>query len=151
VRIVGDDFNTVWDGVLLRISESVDPTRDTLGMVVTVDKPYEVVIPGIRPPLLKGMYASVEFLSQPKNMLVIPRRALHEDRVYVVSKDNTLSIRPVQISYSQGQLAVIKEGLKEGDKMITSDLVPVIEGIKLELVESDAFQKEMAALALGTK
>jgi hypothetical protein len=69
----------------------------------------------------------------------------------VVSKDNTLSIRPVQISYSQGQLAVIKEGLKEGDKMITSDLVPVIEGIKLELVESDAFQKEMAALALGTK
>ena len=151
VRIVGGDFNTIWDGVLLRISESVDPTRDTLGMVVAVDKPYEGVIPGIRPPLLKGMYASVEFLSQPKNMLVIPRRALHENRVYVVSKDNTLSIRPVQISYSQGQLVVIKEGLKEGDKIITSDLVPVIEGIKLELIESDAFQKEIAALALGTK
>jgi RND family efflux transporter MFP subunit len=151
VRIVGGDFNTIWDGVLLRISESVDPTRDTLGMVVAVDKPYEGVIPGIRPPLLKGMYASVEFLSQPKNMLVIPRKALHENRVYVVSKDNTLSIRPVQISYSQGQLVVIKEGLKEGDKIITSDLVPVIEGIKLELIESDAFQKEIAALALGTK
>jgi hypothetical protein len=55
------------------------------------------------------------------------------------------------ISYSQGQLVVIKEGLKEGDKIITSDLVPVIEGIKLELIESDAFQKEIAALALGTK
>jgi hypothetical protein len=46
---------------------------------------------------------------------------------------------------------VIKEGLKEGDKIITSDLVPVIEGIKLELIESDAFQKEIATLALGTK
>ncbi|MGK0372966.1 MAG: RND family efflux transporter MFP subunit [Glaciecola sp.] len=151
VRIVGGDQSNVWDGVLLRISESVDPTRDTLGMVVAVDKPYEGVIPGVRPPLLKGMYASVEFLSQAIDMLVIPRKALHENRVYVVSEENTLSIRPVQISYSQGQLVVIKGGLKEGDKIITSDLVPVIEGIKLELIESDEFQKEIAALALGTK
>lgn len=151
VRIVGGDQNTIWDGELLRISESVDPTRDTLGMVVAVNKPYEGVIPGVRPPLLKGMYASVEFLSQPIDMLVIPRKALHENRVYVVSEENTLSIRPIQISYSQGQLVVIKDGLKEGDKIITSDLVPVIEGIKLELIESDEFQKEIAALALGTK
>lgn len=52
VRIVGGDLNTVWDGVLLRISESVDPIRDTLGLVVAVDNPYKGVIPGVRPPLL---------------------------------------------------------------------------------------------------
>jgi len=149
VRIVGGDKNIVWEGKLLRIGESVDPTRDTLGMVVSVDKPYDGVIPGLRPPLLKGMYTSVEFLSQPRDMLVIPRKALHENRVYVVSEENTLAIRPIQISFSQGQLVVIKEGLKEGDKIITSDLVPVIEGIKLELIESDELQKEIAALALG--
>jgi multidrug efflux pump subunit AcrA (membrane-fusion protein) len=97
------------------------------------------------------MYASVEFLAQARDMLVIPRKALHEGRVYVVGKENTLSIRPVQINYSQGQLVVIKDGLEEGDKIITSDLVPVIEGIKLELIESDEFQKEIAALALGIK
>ncbi|MFT7260899.1 MAG: RND family efflux transporter MFP subunit [Glaciecola sp.] len=151
VRIVGGDLNNVWDGILLRISESVDPTRDTLGMVVAVDKPYEGVIPGVRPPLLKGMYVSVEFLSQAIDMLVIPRKALHENRVYVVSEESTLLIRPVQISYSQGQLVVIKSGLKEGEKIITSDLVPVIEGIELELIESDEFQQEIAALALGIK
>ncbi|MBU3005883.1 efflux RND transporter periplasmic adaptor subunit [Paraglaciecola arctica] len=151
VRIVGGDPNTLWNGVLLRISESVDPTRDTVGLVVAVDKPYEGVIPGVRPPLLKGMYASVEFLSQAADMLVIPRKALHENRVYVVSEKNTLSIRPVQINYSQGQLVVVKGGLKEGEKIIISDLVPVIEGIKLELIESDEFQKEFEALALGTK
>ena len=149
IRIVGGNEKTVWDGELLRLSESVDPTRDTVGMVVSVDNPYDGVIPGQRPPLLKGMYTSVEFLSKPIDMLVIPRKALHENRVYVVSEENTLSIRPIQISYSQGQLVVIKDGLKEGDKIITSDLVPVIEGIKLELIESDEFQKEIAALALG--
>jgi len=149
IRIVGGNENTVWDGELLRLSESVDPTRDTVGMVVSVENPYDGVIPGQRPPLLKGMYTSVEFLSKPIDMLVIPRKALHQNRVYVVSEENTLSIRPIQISYSQGQLVVIKDGLKEGDKIITSDLVPVIEGIKLELIESDEFQKEIAALALG--
>lgn len=151
VRIVGRDQDTVWEAELVRISESVDPTRDTIGMVVAVNKPYDGVIPGVRPPLLKGMYVSVEFLSQAIDTLVIPRKALHENRVYVVSDENTLSIRPVQISHSQGQLVVIKSGLKEGDKIIISDLVPVIEGIKLELVELDEFQKEIAALALGTK
>lgn len=50
VRIVGGDPNILWNGVLLRISESVDPTRDTVGLVVAVDKPYEGVIPGVRPP-----------------------------------------------------------------------------------------------------
>ena len=149
VRIVGDEQTSVWDGKLLRISESVDPTRDTLGMVVVVEKPYEGVIPGVRPPLLKGMYTSVEFLSKPREMLVIPRKALHQDRVYVVSAENTLEIRPIHISYSQGQLVVIKEGLKEGDKIITSDLVPVIEGIKLDVVESEDLQKEVALLAMG--
>ncbi|KAG1661942.1 hypothetical protein GQR58_021216 [Nymphon striatum] len=149
VRIVGAGQNAEWQGKLLRIGESVDPNRDTLGMVVAVEKPYEGVIPGVRPPLIKGMYASVEFLSSPRDLLVIPRKAIHENRVYVVSAENTLSIRPVQISYSQGQLVVIKEGLKEGDKIITSDLVPVIEGLKLELIESDIFQKEIEALALG--
>lgn len=149
VRIVGGDKNTVWEGKLLRVGESVDPTRDTLGMIVAVDKPYDGVIPGKRPPLLKGMYTSVEFLSQPKNMLVIPRKALHQNRVYVVSDENTLAIRPIQISYSQGQLVVIKSGLKAGDKIVTSDLVPVIEGIKLEPIESEDFQNEIAELALG--
>jgi hypothetical protein len=118
-------------------------------MVVSVEKPYEGVIPGVRPPLLKGMYTSVEFLSQPRDMLVIPRKALHQNRVYAVSAENTLEIRPIQISYFQGQLVVIKDGLKEGDKIITSDLVPVIEGIKLELIESEGYQKEIALLAMG--
>ncbi|MEB8430827.1 efflux RND transporter periplasmic adaptor subunit [Cocleimonas sp. KMM 6892] len=151
VRIVGSESNSIWEGKLIRLSESVDPTRDTVGMVVSVEKPYEGVIPGQRPPLLKGMYTSVEFLSKPKNMLVIPRKALHQNRVYVVSEENTLSIRPIKIDFSQGQLVVIKDGLKEGDKIITSDLVPVIEGIKLELIESEDIQNEIKAMALGNE
>lgn len=149
VRIVGAEYNATWDAELLRISESVDPTRDTLGMVVSVKEPYKGVVPGVRPPLIKGMYTSVEFLSQPTEMLVIPRKAIHEGRVYLASKDNTLEIRPIEILYSQGELVVIKNGLNDGDQLITSDLIPVIQGIKLNPIHSEEAQKHIASLALG--
>ena len=49
VRLVGDSSDTsLWDGQLIRLSESVDPTRDTLGLVIAVDKPYEGIVPGKR-------------------------------------------------------------------------------------------------------
>ena len=149
VSIVGGQKTAVWDAELLRLSESVDPTRDTLGMVVSVKNPYEGVIPGIRPPLLKGMYTSVEFLSQPKDMLVIPRRAIHENRVYTVSEENTLDIKAIDILYSQGELAVIKSGIKDGEKIVISDLVPVIQGLKLNPKGSASAMQEIANLALG--
>ena len=151
VRIVGSEYSTFWEAELLRLSESVDPTRDTLGMVVTVKNPYEGVVPGVRPPLIKGMYTSVEFLSQPSKMLVIPREALHEKRVYTVSKDNTLDIKPVEILYSQGKLLVIKAGIEDGEKIVISDLVPVIQGLNLNPIKSEATMQEIARLALGTE
>jgi len=70
-----DGDSPVWKGELLRIGESIDPTRDTLGLVVAVNNPYNGVIPGKRPPLLKGMYTAVEFVAPAKKMLVLPRKA----------------------------------------------------------------------------
>ena len=71
VSLVGFEGDTAnWQGELLRIGESIDPTRDTLGIVVAVNNPYEGVIPGKRPPLLKGMYTAVELYAPVREMLV---------------------------------------------------------------------------------
>jgi multidrug efflux pump subunit AcrA (membrane-fusion protein) len=157
VRLVGDlNDATVWHGKLIRLSESVDPTRDTLGLVVAVENPYEDIIPGIRPPLLKGMYTSVEILAPVKPTLVIPRKAVHQGRVYVVTEDNTLSIRPIKVLFSQGELVVIAEreeltGLKEGEQLIISDVIPVMEGIPLKPIMADDYQQQVMVDALGEK
>lgn len=154
VRLVGDASNaTVWDGKLIRMSESVDPTRDTLGLVVAVNKPYEGIIPGKRPPLLKGMYTSVEFLSPPKPTLVLPRKAVHQGRVYIATEKNTLAIRHVNILFTQGDLVVIsdeKEAGIEGEKIIVSDVIPVMEDLPLKTIPADEYEKQLAFLALGT-
>jgi multidrug efflux pump subunit AcrA (membrane-fusion protein) len=155
VRLVGDASHlTIWDGTLIRLSESVDPTRDTLGLVVVVDKPYEGIIPGKRPPLLKGMYTSVEFLAPAKATLVLPRKAVHQGRVYVATKENTLAIRPVNILFTQGEMVVLEEsednGLKVGEKIIISDVIPVMEGMPLKTIAAEEYEEQLKRLALGT-
>ncbi|NOQ81211.1 MAG: HlyD family secretion protein [Methylophaga sp.] len=155
VRLVGDlDNSTVWQGKLIRLSESVDPTRDTLGLVIAVEKPYEGIIPGVRPPLLKGMYTSVELFSPAKPTLVIPRKAVHQGRVYIATIENTLEIRPIEVLFSQGELLVIAEqngniGIKEGEQLIISDVVPVMEGMPLKPIIASDYQQQLEHDALA--
>lgn len=155
VRLVGDlDNATVWDGKLIRLSESVDPTRDTLGLVIAVEKPYEGIIPGVRPPLLKGMYTSVELFAPAQKMIVIPRKAVHQGRVYIVSEENTLLIRAVNVLFSQGELLIIAEqddnsGIKEGERLIISDVIPVMEGMPLKPITAIDYQQQLERDALA--
>jgi len=150
VSLVGDALDgAVWDARVLRISESVDPTSRTAGIIVAVDRPYEKIIPGIRPPLLKGMYGKVEVFGKTVPMQVIPRNAVHQGRVYVSNTENKLEIREVQLRFSQGDLAVIKSGLNEGDKVIVTDLIPLIEGMPLKPDIDTKYQERLTQSAAG--
>jgi RND family efflux transporter MFP subunit len=149
VKLVGFPEAAHWQGKLLRISESVDPRRDTVGLVVQVSDPYSQVIPGERPPLLKGMFAEVSFFAPAKPMLVIPRKAIHEGRVYVVKKNRQLEIRPVDILYRQGDFVVLKKGIAEGESVIISDVIPVIEGMPLKPVPAKSWVNAFIAAASG--
>lgn len=151
VRLVGNNNTSNWNGELIRISEAVDPTRDTLGLVVAVNNPYEGVIPGIRPPLLKGMYASVEFFAPAKPTFVIPRKAVHQNRVYIAKDDNTLDIRPVEVLFSQGDLVTILDNgtMIQGEQLIISDVIPVIQGLPIKPIHAVEYESAMIQNAAG--
>ena len=121
-----------WPGRFSRLSDTLDPDTRTVGVIVTVDEPYANIRPGIRPPLVKGLFVEVDLRAQARpNRLVIPRHALHQDRVYLVEGER-LVIRPVEISAIQPEYIVISAGLAEGEKVVVSDLFPAIEGMRLE-------------------
>jgi len=150
VSLVGFEGDTAkWKGELLRVGESIDPTRDTLGVVVAVNNPYEGIIPGKRPPLLKGMYAAVELYAPVKQMLVLPRKAIHQGRLYIAKDNNQLEIREVTILHRQGRLVILDGDVEEGEKVIITDVIPVINGLPLKPVEAVEYEKEMARDALG--
>ncbi|MDM8564315.1 hypothetical protein QUF74_01530 [Candidatus Halobeggiatoa sp. HSG11] len=148
VYLIGNDMEK-WQGKLIRIGESIDPIRDMVDLVVAVNNPYENVIPGKRPPLLKGMYVAVEFFAPAQKMLVIPRKAIHQGRVYIANADNKLEIRPVNILHKQGQLVIIEQGIEAGEKIVITDVIPVIEGLPLKPILADKYELQLAQDALG--
>lgn len=149
VKLVGDMPDAWWDAKVLRFSESIDPTRRTLGIVVGIDHPYEKVIPGRRPPLLKGMFTAVELHAPQQKVIVIPRKDIHHGRVYIVDSNNHLQIKVIDIQQQQGDLVVVRSGLQEGDQIIINDLVPVIEGMLLTPVVASNYEKSLAKRASG--
>lgn len=149
VRLVGDMPDAIWEARVLRISESIDVTRQTLGIVVGVDNPYEKIVVGQRPPLLKGMYTAVDLMAPQRLAMVIPRKALHEGRVYIAGSDDRLEIRAVDIQLSQDDLVVVENGLEANDRVVITDLTPVIEGMPLQVNEASEFELELEQHALG--
>jgi multidrug efflux pump subunit AcrA (membrane-fusion protein) len=149
VRLVNEMPGAVWDARVLRISEAIDPTRQTLGIVVGIDNPYEKIIPGKRPPLLKGMYTAVELFAPVRPALVIPRKAIHQGRVYIASAEDRLVIRPVEVQLIQGDLAVIRSGIEADERVIITDLIPVIEGMPLQVSTANQGEMELQQRASG--
>jgi len=149
VRLVNGMPGAVWDARVLRLSDSIDPTRQTLGIVVGVDNPYEKIIPGVRPPLIKGMYTAVDIRAPNHSALVIPRNAVHQGRVYIADENNKLVIRNVDIQLVQSDLAIIKKGINEGERVIITDMIPVIEGMPLSVTHANEFEKKMRVRAAG--
>jgi hypothetical protein len=96
------------------------------------------------------MYVEVELRGIPqKDKIVLPRSALHSGRVYIANKDNRLQIKPVDIAYNQGNLAVLAAGLASGERVVVSDLIPAINGMLLSTVEDTAVQQSLRKAADG--
>lgn len=141
VRLAGDSL-ALWDAKVERISSNLDPASRTLGVIISVEEPYENIKPGIKPPLLQGMYTEVILQGNAKNYYVIPRDALHEKQLFLVDGDNRLK-RIDLVAEAQGNMLLVENGLQPGDRIITSDLFPAVEGMELQAVADSARQQQV--------
>ena len=150
VRLRSANLDVSWPGRVVRVSDRLDPRTRTLGVIVAVDNPYKLSIDGNRPPLTKNMYVEVELRGIPqKDKIVLPRSALHNGRVYIAGKNNRLEIKPVKIAYSQGNLTVLASGLKAGERVVVSDLIPAINGMLLSTVDDERVEQSLREAANG--
>ena len=102
---------------------------------MTVDDPYENVEPGVRPPLVKGLFVRVTIEGPPLDgQRVVPRSAVHDGRVFVANAENRLETRTVRVRAFQRDLALIADGLDFGDRVVVSDVSPAVEGMLLDPV-----------------
>jgi len=149
IRLKSGRLVSQWRGRVARIADRLDPRTRTIGVIVAVDNPYRLAAGDLRPPLAKNMYVEVELRGQPlEAQIVVPRSALHGGRVFVVGPKNRLQIRAVTLGLALGGVAVIESGIKAGERIVVSDLIPAIEGMLLDpVLDADAAARLIAQAA----
>lgn len=122
-----------WQAEFVRMHDQVDPQTRTMGVVVAVDRSFDKVIPGVRPPLSKGMFVQVRLRGRATGpRVVVPRGAVRDGAVYLVDAEQRLRHQPVVVLFDQGDYSVIGAGLEAGQQVVLSDLVPAVDGMLLD-------------------
>lgn len=135
-----------WQGRIVRTDAAIDSETRMFHAIVEVRDPYGRGSDG-GVPLPVGMFVSAR-ISGPEiaDALVVPRDALRAgDQVYVVGEDNRLSIRSVEVISSDAVRAVIRSGVSEGERVVTSPVRAAREGMPVEPLD----RASAAALALA--
>jgi membrane fusion protein (multidrug efflux system) len=124
------------------VDRQVDPKTGTIQIAVTFPNPELTLRP--------GQYATARAeIGTIPNALLVPYRALSElqggDQVGIVNPDGKAEIRAVTIGSVYGQLIVIKEGLKAGDKVIVEGFQKIRQGLPVSAKPySDSLKTEGA-------
>ncbi len=138
-----------WPAVVDRIDSEIDLDTRTVGVVVSVEDTYKIAMKSDKIPLIKGMFCSVILYGNPrKDQLVIPRSSIHGGRVYTIDSDDRLGFADVDVNFFQRELAVVRDGLSENDRIVTTDVVPAIKGMKLSAFANEGFW-EMVESEIG--
>ena len=130
----GDEHH--WQGRAVRLGGAVDSRSRLVSVVVEIPDPYERS--GNRPPLIEGMFVDVLFSAEPPaGAVIIPRTALRPgDQVWIIDEKRNLRIRDVLVARAGIEQAIITDGLAAGDRVCTSNLQYVTDGMSVR-VEGD--------------
>jgi RND family efflux transporter MFP subunit len=116
-------------GKLDYVSPSVNQSTGTLAVRGLLPNPDRVLLPGF------FVRIRVPFDEQ-KNALLVPDTALGADQggryVLVVTGDNVVEQRKVQVGSLDGGLRVVETGLKGDDKVVIAGLLRAIPGQKVD-------------------
>jgi multidrug efflux system membrane fusion protein len=127
-------------GILRFIDNSVDSTTGTIKLKAVFDNPERVLWP--------GQFVNVQArLEMEHNRIVVPSRTVQTGPqgkyVWVMNQaDGSVAMRPVQVlrnyqAPKAGEQAVIGNGLKPGEMVISEGQMRLAPGVKVRLLKSN--------------
>jgi len=129
----------LWEATLVRTEGELDPRSRMVHLVARVSDPYGLEANPEMPrttPLAVGLFVKAEIEGHSiDRAFVVPRDALRpEDQVYVVDAENRLHFRDVEVLRTERENVILGEGLEEGDRVCTSPLEAVIDGMEVRVL-----------------
>ena len=125
--------NQSWKGKLERVDGVIDPVTRMINLIAVFKNDFiEIDKPNL--PIGLFVEAKIDGITL-KNIFEIPINSISEDNeVYIVDKDNQLELRKLTILKKYSEFVIIKDGLKAGERIVTSKLSTASNGIKVNLV-----------------
>ena len=117
-------------GTLAFLENAVDPTTGTLSMQARFANQDRALVP--------GQFVDVAVtLTVERDRVVAPAQAVLPAQdghlAFVLQEGGTVAQRPVRVARPAGEMVVIDEGLKPGEKVVTDGTLQLRDGAKVEL------------------
>jgi RND family efflux transporter MFP subunit len=120
-------------GRVIRLAGDLEEEGRMARLLISVRNPLESHEDSVITPLLIGAYVRIEIEGeQIESAAAIDRRFLRDgNQVWLMNAENALEIRPVKIAFRGRDRVFVVGGIKEGDRLILTDLAAPIEGMPL--------------------
>lgn len=134
VEALGADGRTVIDrGTLQVVDNQVDQTTGTVRL--------KAEFPNADLQLWPGQFVAVRLLvSTLKQVVVVPTAAVQRGPngtfVFVIQQDSTIAQRPVSVSQQDEARAVVTDGLRVGEQVVTSGFARLVVGARVAISPS---------------
>ena len=125
--------NQTWIGRLERVDGVIDPVTRMINLIAVFKNDF---IETDKPNLPIGLFveAHIDGIIL-KDIYSIPVNAISENNeVYIVNNDNELVLRQLSILKKYSDFVIVKDGLKAGERIVTSKLSTASNGIKVNPV-----------------
>ncbi len=129
---IPEEPDTPLQGELTFLDNAVSDPTGTVKLRATV--------PNLDRKLWPGQFVKVRLVLDTKeNAVLVPSTAVQDSAqgnfVYVVKEDSTAELRPVRVGQRQGDLVVLEEGVKAGERVVLTGQLAVAPGAGVTIVE----------------
>lgn len=128
-----------WNGKVTRVNASVDNQTRLVYAVAEVEDPYGAAADeGM--PLAVGLFVSAEIQGvRPHDAMVMPRTALRkQDEVYVITEENKLEIRTVNVLSTTEDQVIVLSGVADGEQVVTAPVRSAYNGMPAQAIVRSA-------------
>ncbi|ARP91954.1 multidrug transporter subunit MdtA [Bordetella genomosp. 9] len=133
-------------GVLETLDNQIDVATGTVKLKARFDNDDDALFP--------NQFVNIQLLVETRQgMTVIPNGAIQRGSqgpfVFVAEPDNTVSVRQLKLGPVSGELVVVAEGLKPGDRVVTEGTDRLRAGAKVEVVTDASTISPTPGASLG--
>lgn len=132
VRLENSDDRVELKGNIDFIDNKTNENTGTVTMRARIDNSENIIFP--------GTFVEIKlFITDQIPIIAVHPNNIGQNQlgsfVYVVNQQNTIETRQIETQYSNNELVIVSKGLKEGDRVITSNLAKLRNGILVNAKE----------------